>query len=72
MFDHKQEAAEMVAHKMQEVPGKFHLQPAHLLVAIVLVHCMQALNKDLAVGGILAGGALVAAHSTGLVLEHCI
>jgi hypothetical protein len=34
-IDHKQEVAEMVAHKMQEAPGKFHLQPVHLLVAIV-------------------------------------
>jgi hypothetical protein len=71
--DHKQEVAELAEHKPREVaPGKHHLlQERRLLVAIVQVHHMEVWHKDLAAEGSLAVEPLVAAHSTGLVLEHC-
>lgn len=74
MSDHKQEVAELVEHKTQEVaPGKHHLlQERRLWVAIVQVHHMEVWHKDLAVEGSLAVDPLVAAHSTGLVQERCI
>ena len=73
MFGHKQEVAGRVAHKMQAVvPGRSHLQPEHLWVPIVPVHCIEAYHKDLPVEDSLAGGPLVAVHSTGLEAEHCI
>jgi len=58
---------------MKEVaPGKYHLLQEHRLwEAIVQVHHMEVWHKDLAVEGSLAVDLLVAAHSTGLVLEHC-
>jgi len=71
--DHKQEVAGLAGHKMQEVPpGKYHLLQEHRLwEAIVQVHHMEVWHRDLAVGGSLAVDLLVAAHSTGLVQEHC-
>ena len=72
MFGHKQEVAGRVVHQMQVVAGRSHLQPEHLWAPIVPVHCMKALHKDLPVEDSLAGGPLVAAHSTGLEAEHCI
>lgn len=73
MSDHKQEVAGLAEHKMQEVaPGKYHLlQERRPWVAIVQVHHMEVWHKDLAVVDSLAVDPLVAARSTGLVLEHC-
>ena len=73
MSDHKQEVAELAEHKMQvAAPGNYRLlQEHHLWVAIVQVQHMEVWHKDLAVEGSLAEDLLVAAHSTGMVVEHC-